>query len=244
MGQKNWGGLLCPFGWVELGPHLIQCHLGQGLPPYQVASWSVKPFGHNTRVLQTTGDRQTTSHDNSRTLHCNGRLIMRFVIFIIHQGLENIETFFVKTKTKTFSSRPRPKPYFVSSRHLETKTKVSRLHPCLQHKHNCVVPNTGLSNAPTKTRICTSLKSDFYFRFHSPLNTKPALLNFICTWDLVLICWKMWWPEPENCRNPNSHTPKIGNYYFRFVSQRTGVDAITFMSRMQNLLKICKELWT
>jgi len=35
MGQKNWGGLLCPFGWVELGPHLIQCHLGQGLPPYQ-----------------------------------------------------------------------------------------------------------------------------------------------------------------------------------------------------------------
>jgi len=36
--KKNWGGLLCPFGCVELGPLLIQCHLGQGLPPYQVAS--------------------------------------------------------------------------------------------------------------------------------------------------------------------------------------------------------------
>ena len=33
-------------------------------------------FGHNTRVLQTT-NRQTTSHDNSRTLHCNGRLTRR-----------------------------------------------------------------------------------------------------------------------------------------------------------------------
>jgi len=28
LGRKNWGGLLCPFGWVKLGPHLIQCHLG------------------------------------------------------------------------------------------------------------------------------------------------------------------------------------------------------------------------
>jgi len=31
------------------------------------------------------------------------------------------------------------------------------------------------------------------------LNTKSALLNFICVCDLVLICWKMWSPEPENC---------------------------------------------
>ena len=72
---------------------------------------------------------------------------MRFVIFIIHQGLKNIQT---------FSSRPRPRPrlflqdqdqdqdfyfktkikikiktktIFMSSGRLETKTKVSRLHP-------------------------------------------------------------------------------------------------------------------
>jgi len=74
MGRKNWGGLLCPFWWVELGPHVIQCHLGQSLLPYQLASWSMKPFGHNTGVLQTTDDRQTTYRNNSRTLHCNGRL--------------------------------------------------------------------------------------------------------------------------------------------------------------------------
>jgi len=59
---------LCPVGGGELGPHLTQCHLGQGLPACQISSSSVKPFGHNTRVLQTT------LHDNSRTLHSNGRL--------------------------------------------------------------------------------------------------------------------------------------------------------------------------
>ena len=32
----------------EMGPHLTQCRLGWGLPPYQVASWSTnQPFGHN-----------------------------------------------------------------------------------------------------------------------------------------------------------------------------------------------------
>jgi len=30
----------------ELGPHLTQCGLGRGLSPYQVASWSIQPFGH------------------------------------------------------------------------------------------------------------------------------------------------------------------------------------------------------
>ena len=58
------------------------------------------------------------------------------------------------------------------------------------YKHSCVLSNTGLSNVLIETGICTSLKSDFYFRFHSPLNGKPALLNFICTWNLVLICWR------------------------------------------------------
>jgi len=34
--------------------HLTQCRLGQGLPPYQVASWSISPFGHN-RIGPKTG---------------------------------------------------------------------------------------------------------------------------------------------------------------------------------------------
>ena len=101
-----------------------------------------------------------------------------------------------------------------------------------------------LSNELTETGISTSLKSNFYFRFHSPFNTKSALPNFMCrpTWDLVLICWKMCSSEPENCRNRNTHTSKIKSAnYFRIVSQTIGVDATTFLSRMQNSVKIGKN---
>jgi len=78
------------------------------------------------------------------------------------------------------------------------------------YKHNCVLSSAGLSNALAKSGICIPLKSNFYFRFHSPLNTKSVLLNFICTRHMVLICWKMWSSEPKNCRNRNLHTSKIG----------------------------------
>jgi len=44
------------FGGGWLGPHLTQCGRCQGLPPCQVSSWSIQPFGHNTPTLQT--DRQ------------------------------------------------------------------------------------------------------------------------------------------------------------------------------------------
>jgi len=33
----------------ELGPRLVQCGLGRGLLPYQAASSSIQPFGHNRR---------------------------------------------------------------------------------------------------------------------------------------------------------------------------------------------------
>jgi len=47
--QQTWAENeeLCPFWGGELGPHLAQCGLGQGLPPYQLASWSIQLFGHN-----------------------------------------------------------------------------------------------------------------------------------------------------------------------------------------------------
>jgi len=35
---------MCPVGEGELGPHLAQCGLGRGLPPYQVTSNYVIPF--------------------------------------------------------------------------------------------------------------------------------------------------------------------------------------------------------
>jgi len=41
-GPKMGRGLLCPFRG-----ELIQCGLGRGLLPYQVAASSIQPFGHN-----------------------------------------------------------------------------------------------------------------------------------------------------------------------------------------------------
>jgi len=40
---RKWGWLCPLFCGGELGPRLTQCRLGRGLPPYQVASWSIQP---------------------------------------------------------------------------------------------------------------------------------------------------------------------------------------------------------
>ena len=44
-----------PFGEGELGLHLTQCRVGRRLPPYQAASSSLQPFGHNRRGLKIGG---------------------------------------------------------------------------------------------------------------------------------------------------------------------------------------------
>jgi len=36
-----------PFFRGQLAPHLTQCRLHRGILPYQVASWSIQPFGYN-----------------------------------------------------------------------------------------------------------------------------------------------------------------------------------------------------
>jgi len=46
---------LCPFRGGELVSHLTQCRVNRGLPPYQVASWSMQPFGHKRREPQIGG---------------------------------------------------------------------------------------------------------------------------------------------------------------------------------------------
>jgi len=45
MGRKL--GALPPIQEGDPGPHLTQCRMGSGLPPYQVASGSIHSFGHN-----------------------------------------------------------------------------------------------------------------------------------------------------------------------------------------------------
>jgi len=47
-GSKR-GGCCATFA-VELGPRLTQSRLGRGLPPYEVASSSIQPFGNNRRA--------------------------------------------------------------------------------------------------------------------------------------------------------------------------------------------------
>ena len=42
---EKWG-MLCPL-LDELGPHLTQCRMGRRVPPYEVTSLSIQPFGHN-----------------------------------------------------------------------------------------------------------------------------------------------------------------------------------------------------
>jgi len=56
-------GAAVPLSVEELGSYPTQCGLGRGLPPYQVAPWSIPSFGHNTPMLQTY--RQTDRTDNS-----------------------------------------------------------------------------------------------------------------------------------------------------------------------------------
>ena len=61
--------MLCTFR-VELGPYLIQCGLRRCVLSYQVASWSIQPFGHNTRGPKIGGCTRTEDYLCTK-LHLN-----------------------------------------------------------------------------------------------------------------------------------------------------------------------------
>jgi len=65
------GRAAVPLSVGELGAHLTQYRLGRGLPPYQVASYSIQPFGHNTTTLRTE-QTEEWSRIIGRTATCNG----------------------------------------------------------------------------------------------------------------------------------------------------------------------------
>jgi len=58
--SKSGRGAAVPLSVGRAGYHLTQCRLVRGLPSYQVASWSIWPFGHNTPTLQTDRTDRTT----------------------------------------------------------------------------------------------------------------------------------------------------------------------------------------
>jgi len=58
--QQTWtkicgGVVLLKGGGAELGPHLTQCCPGRGIPSYQMASWSIQPFGHSKHGPESGG---------------------------------------------------------------------------------------------------------------------------------------------------------------------------------------------
>jgi len=60
---ENWGGLLCPFPWGELGPHLTQCGLGW-------ETWHLDPSNLLATIHQRhrQTDRQTDRQDRQPTV--------------------------------------------------------------------------------------------------------------------------------------------------------------------------------
>jgi len=55
---------------AELGLNLTKCGRSRGLPPCQVSSWSIQPFGHNTPTSQTaqTGLGRQRSDSTEQTV--------------------------------------------------------------------------------------------------------------------------------------------------------------------------------
>jgi len=49
------GDAAVPLSIWRAGSYLTQCRLGRGLPPYQVTSWSIQPFGHSRRGPKNWG---------------------------------------------------------------------------------------------------------------------------------------------------------------------------------------------
>jgi len=71
------GGLLCPFPWGKMGPHLTECRLGRGIHPYQVArhldlSNRFATIWQRYRQDSGTGQRGQWSRSIGRTVTCNG----------------------------------------------------------------------------------------------------------------------------------------------------------------------------
>ena len=76
---------------------------------------------------------------------------------------------------------------------------------------NCVRNHSTSDEIDTETEICTSLKSEFYFRFRWTPSTKSTLIRYISVWVFVKIRGKICPPQSRNWKNWISHTSKIGN---------------------------------
>jgi len=75
------------YGYENNGISCVQCRLGRGLTPYQVASWSIQPFGHNTPTLQT-GHRFTNASPKTSCRPLTG-ILAKSILCILRQSVVN-----------------------------------------------------------------------------------------------------------------------------------------------------------
>ena len=76
---------------------------------------------------------------------------------------------------------------------------------------NCARNRSRPDEIDTETEICTSLKSEFYFRFRWPPSTKSTMISYISVRFLVTICGEICPPQSLNWKNRILHTCKNGN---------------------------------
>jgi len=72
-------------GWVSR--HLTQCGQDRGLPPYQVASWSIQPFGHNRHRPKIGGCCALFGDSSSNTMWPGPRLTSVPSGILIHPAI-------------------------------------------------------------------------------------------------------------------------------------------------------------
>ena len=90
----------------------------------------------------------------------------------------------------------------INDRHLANQDVRKVLWKMLQ---NCVRNRSRPDEIDTETEICTSLKSEFYFRFRWPPSTKSTLISYISFGDFVTIRGKLCPSQSQNCQVRTLH---------------------------------------
>jgi len=101
---------------------------------------------------------------------------------------------------------------FVSEQQACSRPHFQAIHRVLwKMVKNYIRNRSRPDEVDTETEVCTSLKSEFYFRFRLPPNTKSTLINYISVWVFVTIRGKICPPQSRNYENRILHTSKIIN---------------------------------
>jgi len=127
--QQTWAE-----NWGELGPHVTHCHLGRVLPPYQVVSWSIQLFGHNT----WTNIGGAVSPFLGRYF-CGIKIVLTSLKYVNWKTLCVLLEFYIVHAQDWLNPYPCTDPFNHPQDSYQVMTKVSAW---------CVEANTDISSAP------------------------------------------------------------------------------------------------